>query len=193
MKHSQQKLVVILIIIGGLLIIAVAGYYISLGRTDMGYRTNAMMYTFENVPSNVNDGAALYTNDKLGFAFYYPKTWKVSSNKNVITLGEVGKNKEIITLKVVKASKLGSVDSKASDAPVFATISGLQVFGGTNPAKTNIVALPAGGYLVVNTSAAGIASVIDPLTKGIVFSGQKLDAIQLSNSVQAVLDAMKNK
>lgn len=75
--------------------------------------------------------------------------------------------------------------------PLFYTASGHPVFAGTERWKTNIVALSATEFVVVNISGSGFTKILDPFTKTIHASDKKLSNEEIDELIKEIQESEK--
>jgi hypothetical protein len=68
--------------------------------------------------------------------------------------------------------------------PSSYTISGLPIFPGKGRWETNIVALSTNKFLIINISGSGWTEILDPLTKTVIRTDQKVEDEKLKNALK---------
>jgi len=67
--------------------------------------------------------------------------------------------------------------------PEFYTLGNLPVFTGTGRWKTNIVALSHDKFLIINVGGGGFTDPLDPLTKTVMRTDQKIEDKKLKKAL----------
>lgn len=75
--------------------------------------------------------------------------------------------------------------------PRFYTVSGLPVFSGVGRWATRIIALSTDKFLIINITGSGWTSILDPLTKTVAKTDQKVDEGELKNLLKEVICSLK--
>jgi hypothetical protein len=180
---KTTKLVTAIIVIA---VVIIAGAMYRHNRPNITGETS--FSTSTNLPQTLR-----YNDYFFGVSFNYLSTWKFNRTATVITLGNTDSAGDTITIVEVKGEKVstesgkfgavtytfkdgkvmttGIPDEKTGTStpgvavPLFTLANGWSVYPGTSSWKTDIIAIPGKGFVIIDSGASGYTNTIDPLAQ----------------------------